>query len=120
MKQEQVDINVGSKFDAKGFKQAETALGKLTKTVKNAAGALGIAYGSRAITQFGIAAVKAFAADEAAAIRLSTAVDNLGISFANPEIAAYISNLHYLRDDGHRCGGYRSEKRVCESGTSNR
>ena len=93
MKQEQVDINVGSKFDAKGFKQAETALGKLTKTVKNAAGALGIAYGSRAITQFGIAAVKAFAADEAAAIRLSTAVDNLGISFANPEIAAYISNL---------------------------
>ena len=41
----------------------------------------------------GLQAVKAFAADEAAALRLSNAVDNLGISFANPEIAAYISNL---------------------------
>jgi hypothetical protein len=93
MKQENVDIQVGSKFDAKGFKQAETALGKLTKTVKSAAGALGIAYGARAITQFGIAAAKAFAEDEAAALRLNTAVDNLGISFANPQIAEYISEL---------------------------
>jgi hypothetical protein len=41
----------------------------------------------------GIQAAKAFAADEAAALRLSTAVDNLGISFANPEIATFISNL---------------------------
>ena len=93
MKQENVDIQVGSKFDAKGFKQAETALTKLTKTVKSAAGALGIAYGARAITQYGIAAAKAFAEDEAAALRLSTAVDNLGISFANPQIAKYISEL---------------------------
>lgn len=93
MKQENVDINIGSKLDAKGFKQAETALSKLNKSVKSAAGAIGIAYGARAITQFGIASVKAFAQDEAAALRLTTAVNNLGISFANPEIAAYISNL---------------------------
>jgi hypothetical protein len=93
MKQENVDINIGSKLDAKGFKQAETALGRLTKTVKSAAGAIGIAYGARAITQFGVASAKAFAQDEAAAMRLTTAVNNLGISFANPEIAAYISNL---------------------------
>jgi hypothetical protein len=93
MKQENVDINIGSKLDAKGFKQAETALSKLNKSVKSAAGAIGIAYGARAITQFGIASVKAFAQDEAAALRLTTAVDNLGISFANPQIASYISNL---------------------------
>ena len=93
MKQENVDINIGSKLDAKGFKQAETALSKLNKTVKSAAGAIGVAYGARAITQFGIAAVKAFSQDEVAALRLTTAVDNLGISFANPEIASYISNL---------------------------
>jgi len=93
MKQENVDIVVGSKFDAKGFKQAETAVSKLNKTIKSAAGALGLSYGTRAVTQFGIAAVKAFSEDEAAAVRLSTAVDNLGISFANPEIAAFISNL---------------------------
>ena len=31
-------IVIGSKFDAKGFKQAETALGKLNGTAKKVAG----------------------------------------------------------------------------------
>lgn len=86
-------INIASKFDAKGFKQAETALGKLASTTKKLAGAAGIAYGASAITAYGKAAVKAFADDEAAALRLSRAVENLGIGFANPAIADYIANL---------------------------
>jgi hypothetical protein len=86
-------INIASKFDAKGFKQAETALGKLASTTKKLAGAAGIAYGASAITAYGKAAVKAFADDEAAALRLNRAVENLGIGFANPAIADYISNL---------------------------
>ena len=86
-------INIASKFDAKGFKQAETALGKLANTTKKLAGAAGIAYGASAITAYGKAAVKAFADDEAAALRLNRAVENLGIGFANPAIADYISNL---------------------------
>ena len=87
------EIFIGSKFDAKGFKQAETALGKLSNTAKKTAGTLGLAFGAAAITQYGKAAAKAFAEDEAAALRLSRAVDNLGIGFANPAIAKYISNL---------------------------
>ena len=86
-------INIASKFDAKGFKQAETALGKLASTTKKLAGAAGIAYGASAITAYGKAAVKAFAQDEAAALRLNRAVENLGIGFANPAIADYISKL---------------------------
>ena len=86
-------INIASKFDAKGFKQAETALGKLASTTKKLAGAAGIAYGASAITAYGKAAVKAFAQDEAAALRLNRAVENLGIGFANPAIADYISQL---------------------------
>ena len=95
MKQEQVDINVGSKFDAKGFKQAETALGKLGKTVKSAAAALGVTYGARAITQFGIASVKAFAADDKAAKTLGKTLNNLGLGFGNNAEAVnnYISGL---------------------------
>lgn len=87
------EIFIGSKFDAKGFKQAETALNKLAGTTKKLAGAAGIAYGASAITAYGKAAVKAFADDEAAALRLSRAVENLGIGFANPAIAEYIANL---------------------------
>ena len=86
-------INIASKFDAKGFKQAETALGKLNSTAKKLAGGLGVAFGAAAITQYGKASVKAFAADEAAANRLTRAVENLGIGFANPAIADYIGKL---------------------------
>ena len=86
-------INIASKFDAKGFKQAETALGKLNGTAKKVAGSLGLAFGAAAIAQYGKAAVKAFADDEKAALRLNRAVENLGIGFANPAIADYIANL---------------------------
>jgi hypothetical protein len=86
-------INIASKFDAKGFKQAETALGKLSGTAKKVAGGLGLAFGAQAIASYGKAAAKAFAEDEAAALRLNRAVENLGIGFANPAIADYISNL---------------------------
>lgn len=95
MKQENVDINIGSKLDAKGFKQAETALSKLNKTVKSAAGAIGLAYSGRAITQFGIASVKAFAADDKAAKVLGKTLNNLGLGFGNNAEAVnnYISRL---------------------------
>jgi hypothetical protein len=86
-------INIASKFDAKGFKQADTALGKLNSTAKKVAGSLGLAFGAAAIAQYGKAAVKAFADDEKAALRLNRAVENLGIGFANPAIADYIANL---------------------------
>jgi len=87
------EIFIGSKFDAKGFKQAETALGKLNSSAKKVAGTFGLAFGAAAITQYGKAAVKAFAEDEAAALRLNRAVENLGIGFANPAIADYIAKL---------------------------
>lgn len=89
-----VAINIAAEFTGKkAFKEAETATAKLTKTVKTLAGSLGIAFGAAAITRYGKAAVKAFAEDEAAAIRLTRAVENLGIGFANPAIADYISEL---------------------------
>jgi hypothetical protein len=45
------------------------------------------------MTAYGKAAVKAFAADEAAANRLATAVDNLGLSFSQTQVRDFISNL---------------------------
>ena len=87
------DIKLGSSFDAKGFKQAETASAKLGKTIKNLAGTFGLAFGAKAVVDFGKAAAKAFAEDEAAALRLSSAVDNLGIGFANVDISKFIADL---------------------------
>jgi hypothetical protein len=87
------EINIGSKFDAKGFKQAETALGKLNKTTKSLAGALGLAFGARAVAQYGKRSVAAFMADEKAAKSLTVALTNLNQSFADPIVRDFISSL---------------------------
>ena len=87
-------IDIASEFvGKKAFAQADTATSKLTSQVKTLAKSYLGLVGIQKLASQGLQAVKAFAADEAAAVRLSNAVDNLGISFANPEIAAYISNL---------------------------
>jgi hypothetical protein len=89
-----VVIDIAAEFTGnKAFKQADSATTTLTKNVKKLAGAVGLAYSTQAIVSFGKAAVKAFAEDEAAALRLNRAVENLGIGFANPAIADYIANL---------------------------
>ena len=89
-----VVIDIAAEFTGnKAFKQADSATTALTKNVKKLAGAVGIAFSTQAIVSFGKAAVKAFAEDEAAALRLNRAVENLGIGFANPAIADYISKL---------------------------
>ncbi len=89
-----VVIDIAAEFTGKkAFKQADTATDKLTKNVKKLAGAVGLAYSTQAVVSFGKAAVKAFADDEAAALRLNRAVENLGIGYANPAIAEYIANL---------------------------
>ena len=88
-----VAIHIATELDSKGFRQADTATQKLTKNVKKLAGAIGIAYGASAIVAYSKASVKAFAQDEAAALRLNRAVENLGIGFANSAIADYIGNL---------------------------
>jgi hypothetical protein len=89
-----VVIEVATEFTGKkAFKEADTATQKLTRNVKKLAGAVGIAYGASAIVAYSKRSVKAFADDEAAALRLNRAVENLGIGFANPAIADYIGNL---------------------------
>jgi hypothetical protein len=88
-----VTIDIGSKADTRGFKQAETALDKLSRSVKNVAGALGLAYGTRAIYNFGKASVKAFAADDKAAKVLTRSLNNLGLAFADLQVKDFISQL---------------------------
>jgi hypothetical protein len=53
------EIVIGSKLDAKGFKQAESATDKLTRSVKNLAATLVLSFSTAAIINFGKASVKA-------------------------------------------------------------
>lgn len=87
------EILIGSRLDAKGFKQAETALNKLNKTTKSLAAGLGLAFGARAVAQYGKKSVAAFMADEKAAKSLTVALTNLNQGFADPIVKDFISSL---------------------------
>ena len=89
------DIAIGSTFDAKGFKQAETASKKLGNSVKSLAKGFGLAFGTAAVVRFGKASVKAFAADDAAAKSLGQTLKNLGLAYgANTgTVNGFISRL---------------------------
>lgn len=87
-------IDIAAEFVGKpAFKQADTATGKLTNNVKSLAKTLGVAFSTTAVIAFGKASVKAFAEDEAAATRLTKAVENLGLGFEDSRIKVFIADL---------------------------
>lgn len=87
------EILLGSKFDAKGFKQAESAVTKLNSGVKNLARTFGVAFGAAALVTYSKRAVKAFAEDEKAARSLSVALANTGNAFASIGVEKFIDDL---------------------------
>jgi hypothetical protein len=91
-----IDINIGSKLDGKGFKQAETAIGKLNGSAKKLAGTFGVAFSAAAIVQFGKQSVRAFMDAEREGTVLVNTVKNLGLAFDQPSIDAYIDKIGRL------------------------
>jgi hypothetical protein len=86
-------IRIATTMDATGLNKAEKSVKGLDKTIKKLGQTLGVTLGATAMAAYGKAAVKAFAEDEAAARRLSSAVDNLGLSFSKVQVATFISGL---------------------------
>jgi hypothetical protein len=87
-------VDIAAEFvGKKAFKDADNAALRLDKTIKKLGRTLGVTLGASAIIAYSKASVKAFAEDEAAARRLSSAVDNLGLSFSKVQVATFISDL---------------------------
>jgi hypothetical protein len=88
-------INIGSKLDAKGFKQAETALTKLNSNSKNLSKSLARTFGTAAVLAFGRASIKAFAEDDKAATSLGQTLKNLDLAYGSNigTVNGYISRL---------------------------
>jgi len=97
-----VNINLNSKADLKGFKQAETATQKLMKTTKKLAASLGIAYGTKAVLAYAKASAKAAAADQKSQSLLSSNLKNLGLAYANVDAETFIKSMEtqtHIADD---------------------
>ena len=89
-----VVLNILSEFvGRKAFKEADTALTKLNRSVKSLGRNIGISLGSAALINFSRNAVKAFAADQNAAVQLSGALKNLGLDFADVTVSNFITDL---------------------------
>jgi hypothetical protein len=87
-------ISLAAEFvGKKAFSDASKSTLSLEKQVKKLGKTLGLSLSTAAIVAYGRASVKAFAADEAATQRLTTAVNNLGLSFANVQVSTFISDL---------------------------
>ena len=89
-----VKIDLAAEWTGKkAFSTADKATQKLTRGVKNLAGAFGLAFGARAMGMYAKNAVRAFAADEKAARSLALQLKNTGNAFAAPQVEAFIANL---------------------------
>jgi hypothetical protein len=89
-----VMIDIAAEFVGnKAFKQADTATQKLTKNVKQLAGAFGVAFGTTAVLAYGKAAVKAAAADQKAQQRLALALKNVGLEREAASAEGFIQRL---------------------------
>jgi hypothetical protein len=95
--QSNIDIKILAEFLGKSaFKQADTAVGKLNKSVKSLGASFGIAFGGAAL---GIAikkSIRDFADAERETQQLTNTVKNLGLAFAAPEVDAYVQKIGKL------------------------
>jgi hypothetical protein len=87
-----VDLAVEYK-GKKAFDQADKATQKLTKNVKQLAGAFGLAFSTRAVVNFAKQSVKAFAEDDAAITVLRQNLKNLGLAYASASAETFIADL---------------------------
>ena len=90
------EIVIGSKLDAKGFKQAETAADKLNKNVKQLAATFGVAFSVQRIAAFGRESVRAFMDAEREGAVLANTMKNLGLSFETSRVTGYIDSIGKL------------------------
>lgn len=87
-------INLAAEYTGKkAFDQAEKSIKNMEKSTKQLAKTLGYTLSAAAVTAYGKAAVKAFADDQAAAVRLTQAVNNLGYAYASTDISNFIKGL---------------------------
>lgn len=87
-------IDLAAEFRGKkAFKEADKSVTALDKAVGKLGKQIASVFAVQKIYAFGKASVKAFAEDQAAAAKLAKVVDNLGLSFANPQINKFIQDL---------------------------
>jgi hypothetical protein len=86
-------VSATTEWNGKALKQGSKDISSFEKGVSKLGKTLAAVFATDKLVQFGKDSIKVFLANEASAVKLSKAVDNLGLSFSNPEIAKFVSKL---------------------------
>jgi hypothetical protein len=82
-----------TRVDTKALKKGTKEINHFASGVKKLGVTIGAAFAAQKIIAFSKASLSAFVADDKAAKILAKSLDNLGLSYANPEVKNFISNL---------------------------
>jgi len=80
-------------WNGNALKKGKKDVSSFEKSIKSLGRTLGLSLGTAALINYSRNAVKAFAADEAAAKALELQLNNTGYAFSSPGVELYIANL---------------------------
>jgi hypothetical protein len=86
-------VNAVATWNGKALQKGQKQISGFDKSVKKLGKSFAGVFAAQKILAYGTASVKAFAADDKAAKVLAKSLDNLGLSYANPQIKDFISTL---------------------------
>jgi hypothetical protein len=86
-------VNAVATWNGKALQKGQKQITGFDKSVKKLGKTFAGVFAAQKLLGYGKASVKAFAADDKAAKVLAKSLDNLGLSYANPQIKDFISTL---------------------------
>jgi len=86
-------VNAVAEWNGKALKRAGKDVSIFQKQMLSLGKTFGSFFAVTQVAAFGKATLKAFSEDQASAVKLAKAVDNLGLSFSNPDITNFIRTL---------------------------
>ena len=86
-------VSAVAEWNGKALKQGSKDISVFEKGINKLGKSLAGVFAVDQIIAFGKSSLKAFSENEASAVKLAKAVDNLGLSYSNPDIAKFVSKL---------------------------
>ena len=86
-------VNAVSTWNGKALQKGQKQISGFDKSVKKLGKSFVGLFAAQKVLAYGKASIKAFAADDKAAKVLAKSLDNLGVSYANPQVKTFIATL---------------------------
>jgi len=86
-------VSAVAEWNGKALQKGSKDVSRFQKTLIDLGKTIGSVFAVQEVINFGKESVKAFADNQTSAIKLAKAVDNLGLSYSNPDITNFVKTL---------------------------